>query len=91
MPHTLSMSEARKQLTRLPEEFANEPEPGAIAVTRRGEPVLAVLPWDLYESIRETLEIMGDPDLMAELRASIQQAASGQTIPWETAKEQLGL
>ena len=34
----------------------------------RTEPVLAVMPWDLFESIVETLEIMGDMDMMDALR-----------------------
>jgi PHD/YefM family antitoxin component YafN of YafNO toxin-antitoxin module len=85
------MTEARDRLTRLPEEFAGDPETDAIAITRRGRPVLAVLPWDLYESIRETLEIMGDPELMSALRESIEQVASEKTVPWEDVKDLLSL
>jgi len=78
---------ARDRLTSLPEELAEEP--GAIAVTRRGEPVLAILPWDLYESIMETLEILSDEELMAALRQSIKEASEGKTIPWDRAREEL--
>jgi antitoxin YefM len=78
---------ARDRLTSLPEELAEEP--GAIAVTRRGEPVLAILPWDLYESIMETLEILGDEDLMAALRQSIKEVSEGKTVPWDRAKQEL--
>jgi len=91
MPDTLSMSEARERLTRLPEELAGNPEADAIAITRHGKPVLAILPWDLYESIRETLDIMGDPELMATLREGIGQASAGRTTPWEAVKDQLSL
>jgi prevent-host-death family protein len=83
----LPIIKARDRLTSLPEEFAEEP--GAIAVTRRGEPVLAILPWNLYESIMETLEILGDEDLMAALRQSIKEASEGKTIPWDRAKKEL--
>ena len=48
MHKDIPMTEARHELTSLPERLAKEP--GAIAVTRRGKPVLAVMPWDLYES-----------------------------------------
>jgi antitoxin YefM len=90
--HTLNLSaipiiKARDRLTSLPEELAEEP--GAIAVTRRGEPVLAILPWDLYESIVETLEILGDEDLMAALRQSIKEVSEGKTVPWDRAKQEL--
>jgi len=81
--------EARNKLTTLPEELAQEP--GAVAITRRGKPVLAVLPWDLYEAIVETLEILGDEQLMAALRQSIKEAAEGRTIPWQATKAELGL
>jgi PHD/YefM family antitoxin component YafN of YafNO toxin-antitoxin module len=85
------MSAARQQLTRLPEEFEQDDAPNAIAVTRHGEPVLAVLPWDFYESLVETLEVMGDPELMAALRASVEDIAEGRTTPWQSVKERLTL
>jgi len=45
----------------------------------------------IYESIIETLEILSDPDLMAQLRRSIKEADEGRTIPWERVKEELEL
>ena len=86
-PKQIPIIKARDRLTSLPEELAEEP--GAIAVTRRGEPVLAILPWDLYESIMETLEILSDEELMAALRQSIKEASEGKTIPWDRAREEL--
>lgn len=62
-----------------------------MAVTRRGQPVLAVMPWELYQSVAEALEIMGDEDLMAALRKSIKEAEEGKVIPWERIKKGLGL
>ncbi len=71
MPKTLSMVEARKRLTALPEEFERERDLDVVTITRRGKPVLALMPWDLYETITETLEILGDVELVSELRESI--------------------
>lgn len=73
----ISITEARHEITSLPERFVKEP--GALAVTRRGKPVLAIMPWDLYESIVETLEILGDPDLMSALRQGIKDIEEGRT------------
>jgi antitoxin YefM len=87
MPISIPIIKARHRLTSLPEELALEP--GAIAVTRRGEPVLAILPWDLYESIVETLEILGDEELMAVLRKGIKEAGEEKAISWEQAKTEL--
>jgi antitoxin YefM len=85
----IPITEARHELTSLPERLAEEP--GAVAITRRGRPVLAIMPWDLYESIIETLEILGDEELMVALRQVIQEAEAGQGIPWEQARQQLEL
>lgn len=91
MPKTLSMVEARKQLTSLPEEFEREGNLDAVAVTRRGKPVLAVMPWELYETITETLEVMADKELTSVLKESIAEYGRGEAIPWEKAKEDLDL
>ena len=86
---TYSISEIREEITRLPEQF--EQEPGAGTVTRHGKPVLAILPWELYEAIMETLEIMGDAELMAAFRQGVQEMAEGKGRPWEDVKKELGL
>ena len=91
MPKTLSMVEARKQLTSLPEEFERQESLYAVAVTRRGKPVLAVMPWELYEAITETLEVMADEELTSVLKESIAEYGRGEAIPWEKAKEDLDL
>lgn len=86
---TLPMMEARRKLTSLPEELEGRFEDNAIAVTRRGKPVLAIMTWDLFEAIYETLEVMGDEGLMASLRQGIKEMREGKTVPWETAKKGL--
>ena len=90
MTHTMPIAEARNKLTTLPEELEQDPDVGAVTVTRHGKPVLAIMSWDLYETITETLEIMSDPVLMAAIRQSIKEIEAGQTISWEQAKQELG-
>jgi antitoxin YefM len=51
----LTITQARRGLLNLPERLARVPE-RAVTITRRGRPVLAVMPWEFYESIVETLE-----------------------------------
>ena len=89
MSRTLSMAEARNKLTQLPDEFEQDTSNSAVTVTRHGRPVLAIMPYELYDSIVETLEVMSDPELVVALRQSIREAAQGETIPWETAKKRL--
>lgn len=92
MMQSLPMVEARNRLTTLPEELEQDREAGAIAITRRGKPVLAIMSWELYESLTETLEIMSDPEMMESLRQDIRDVKEGKSngIVWEDAKRELG-
>lgn len=85
----LPITEARHELTSLPERLTQEG--GTLAITRRGKPVLAVMTWDHYEALLETLEILGDANLMTDLRQGIAEAKSGKGIDWESAKQDLDL
>lgn len=91
MSHSIPIIEARSRLTTLPEELERDPGIGAVAITRRGKPVLAVMSWDLYESLTETMEILSDKKLMASFRRSVRQLQRGKVIPWDTVKKKLGL
>lgn len=88
---SLPMIEARDRLTSLPEELEQDKELGAIAITRQGKPVLAVMSWELYESLVETLEIMSDPEAMAAFHQGVKEMKEGKSIPLEEVKRQLGL
>jgi antitoxin YefM len=89
MMRDIPITTARHEITSLPERL--EKDPGAVAITRRGKPVLAVMPWELYEALMETLEILGDVELTNALRQSIKEVEAGKGIPWEDAKRTLGL
>jgi prevent-host-death family protein len=86
----LTISEARKALLDLPEKLARTPE-RAVTITRRGQPVLAILPWEFYESIVETLEILGDPEMVTALRESLEDLKRGRVVSHMEAKKRLGV
>ena len=87
----LTMMEARQRLAQLPEELAAPESGGAATITRHGKPVLAVVSWELYDSLLETLEILSDPELMKQLRCSIQEMQEGNTRSWQSIKRDLNL
>ena len=86
----LTISEARRALLDLPEKLARTPD-RAVTITRRGQPVLAILPWEFYESIVETLEILGDPELVTALRESLEDLKRGRVVSLAEAKKRLGI
>lgn len=85
----IPITEARHEITSLPERLANHP--AAVPVTRRGKPVLAIMPWGFYESIMETLEILADKEFTEILRRGIREEKEGKGIAWEKVKKDLGL
>ncbi len=91
MTRSMGMIEARRKLTALPEEFREDPDLEAVAITRRGKPVLALMPWDLYESVIETLEIMGDKELMALVRKGVEDIKHGRILTTEELRRELKL
>jgi len=99
---TLSISDAQKELTRLPDQFEQEPE--AVTITRYGKPVMTLLPFEAYthllktisrlqeevEALQETLEIVQDEETMEAFREGVEDIKAGRTIPLEEAFKELG-
>jgi antitoxin YefM len=87
---TLTITKARNDLLDLPDRLERSDE-GAVEVTKHGRPVLAVLRWDLYESLVETLEILSDPEMASSLRESLEDIKNGRLVSHEEARKRLGL
>ena len=85
----LSITKARSMLPQLSEQLADWGS--AIPLTRHGQPIMALMSWDLFEAIEETLEILADPDLMAQLRESIKAETEGRVRPLEDVAAELNL
>jgi PHD/YefM family antitoxin component YafN of YafNO toxin-antitoxin module len=49
------------------------------------------LPWEFYESIVETLEILGDPEMVTALRESLEDLKRGRVVSHVEAKKRLGV
>ena len=84
----LTITEARNKFMRLPDETADNQ---IIAVTRRNKEVMAVMSWELYEGLLETIEILADPELMGNIKRGIEEIKSGKTYTIEESRRRLGL
>ena len=83
---TLSVTAARMKLLSLARGLGE-----TVEVTHRGKPVLAILPFELYEALMETMEVLSDPAQTELLRKSLKELRQGKAVPWEQAKKGLGL
>ena len=55
MTRAYEMKDAAERLEKLPALLTHEGETPVVAIVRRGHPVLAVMPWDLYVGLLQTL------------------------------------
>jgi len=83
----VGISNARSRLTRLPEEVSRRNS--VMRITSNKQPVLALLSWELFDAMVETLELLADTELMAMLAKSEDEIQKGKTISWEDAKAEL--
>ena len=93
---TYSISEISEVITRLPEQFDQDPKP--VTVTQYGKPVMTILPSSTYkelletvESLLETLEVLKDEELMTAFRQGVKELEEGEGRPWEDVLKDLGL
>lgn len=86
MIRQIQISEARRRLNELHKEMGHDE---TISITSRGKQVFALMPWDLYESLNETIEILGDPEMMLALKKGLQDIQSGRVTDWENVKTEL--
>ena len=84
----MSISEARRKITSLEDELTHE---DTISVTNHGKEVFALLRWDTYESIAETLEIISDEELYGDLKKGIRQMENGELVDFEEFKKNLNV
>ena len=71
---TVSIKDAKNRLT----ELARLVEKGErIVVTRNGKPAARLVNYAEYERLKETLDVLSDPDLMRQIRQSEAYFRSG--------------
>ncbi|MGH2902967.1 MAG: type II toxin-antitoxin system Phd/YefM family antitoxin [Solirubrobacteraceae bacterium] len=75
MPETLSLSSVKAHLSELVDRVEDQHD--RVVVTRNGKPAAVLVSHDDLESLEETLAIMSDPALMAQIRAGEEAATAG--------------
>lgn len=75
MAKILPISEVKAHLPELVNGVAEREE--EIVVTRNGKPAAMLVSYAEYERLKETLDVLSDPDLMRQIRESEAYFASG--------------
>ncbi len=75
MSQTLSISEVKARLPELVTGIEEREE--EIVVTRKGKPAAVLVNFAEYERLKETLDVLSDPDLMRQIQKSRQFYAEG--------------
>ena len=55
----ITLDEAQERLEQLPEVLERAGNKDVVTIIREGKPVLAVLPWELYNMLTNVLAAMG--------------------------------
>ena len=84
----MTITEARNKFMKLPDRASKHE---VLAVTRKNKEVMAVMSWELYEGLIETLEILSDHTLMNKLKKGLDDVKAGRTHSIEDAYERLGI
>jgi antitoxin YefM len=73
----LSLADVKNRLSGVVERL--EREHGRVVITKHGRPAAVVLSIDDLESLEETLDVMSNAPLLAQIGESLAAVAAGQT------------
>jgi prevent-host-death family protein len=68
MPKTLPISEVKAKLPELVTGVSEREE--EVVVTKNGRPAAVLVNYAEYERLKETIDVLSDPDLMRQIRTS---------------------
>ncbi|MFA4874520.1 MAG: type II toxin-antitoxin system Phd/YefM family antitoxin [bacterium] len=85
MAQLISVSKAKQRLLELARRSHDQGE--SFILLRDGEPVSAMIPFDEYESLLETLDILEDePDILSKLKRAEKEMRKGKFAVWKGRK-----
>ncbi len=71
----LTLDEAAQHLQRLRDDLVQGAQDQMATLTEGGQPVLAVMPWTLYEALVELVQVPTDPLVLLEAPVSTRRLA----------------
>ncbi|WP_028280115.1 type II toxin-antitoxin system Phd/YefM family antitoxin [Arthrobacter sp. H5] len=84
---TLSIADARANFSKIVESASITHE--RFDVTRNGRRAAVLLGAEDYDSLIETLEILGNPEVLTAIRAGLRDLGAGSTVDAETVRKSM--
>ena len=89
MTKTLTITKAREELTRLVDRASRLLEEYVITV--KGRPEAVLMSHDEFESWKETMDILSDPELVKSIKQGEKDLKDGKYVTFEELKKELKL
>jgi prevent-host-death family protein len=86
----IALMKAREKLTGLSRELQKNPKT-VVRITNRGKPAMTLMSAELYDTLVETLDVVGDPTTLDALRRSLRDLESGRVHTLDEVAARLGL
>ena len=87
MAQMVSVTKAKQRLLELARRTEEQGE--SFIIIKDGEPISALLPFDEYESLLETLDILeDDPDILSKLKRAKAEIKKGRYTAWKGAAKE---
>ncbi len=74
----LPLADVKNRLSEVVEQV--EVEHARVTITKHGRPAAVLISADDLESLEETLALLSDPEVLAQIRASRDEVAAGQRV-----------
>jgi len=79
MLEQMPLAEVKNRLSEVVDEV--EREHARVVITKHGRPAAVVVSAADLESLEETLAVMGNADLLADIREAVAELAAGTAVP----------
>jgi len=85
---TISITEGRKRLFKIADEV--QAPDTYYSFTVGGKPQVVLMSQDEFDSIMDTIEILSDPKILADIKKAEAELEAGEYTTWDEVKKELG-
>ena len=84
---TLTITQARQDLFKIADQVQKPNNYYTLSV--EGKPKVVMMSFDEFDSMVETIEILSDPEILANIKEAEEEYERGECVTWEEMKKEL--